>query len=217
MLQQAHQFLLNLSANNNREWFDAHKTEYLAAQQQWLQFVERLIKAYNVLLPTDHLEAKKCVFRIYRDVRFSKNKLPFKNNFSALIGAEGKQTKGHTWWYIHYSPEGSFLASGAYEPTPAQLAAIRQEIDYNSEKFRAIVNEPELVKYFGQLMGNQLKTAPKGYPKDHPDIQYLRYTQLYFSHSIPTAQFNKPDMPQYLVEKSALLLPFIEFLNEATE
>jgi uncharacterized protein (TIGR02453 family) len=217
MLENAYKFLQNLQENNNREWFESHKKDYATAQQEWLDFVEKLIKAYHVLIPTDHLEPKKCVFRIYRDVRFSKNKLPFKNNFAALIGADGKQTKGHSWWYIHFSPEGSFLASGAYEPTPAQLAAIRQEIDYNSEKFRSIVNEPELVKHFGKLQGNQLRTAPKGYPKDHPDIEYLRYTQFYFSHSIPIDRFFKPDIPQYIVEKSALLLPFIQFLNEATE
>ena len=142
---------------------------------------------------------------------------PFKKNFSALVSSNGKKAGNAPSWYLHLEPGTSFMASGVYEPAPAQLAAIRQEIEYNSEEFRAILANPALKSRFGELQGNRLKTAPKNYPKDHPDIDLLRYTQFYLAVEYSDKEMMDPNFPGIFAADCLLLNPFQDFLRRASE
>lgn len=210
-------FLKALSENNNRPWFDEHKTDYQRAKLCAENLVDSCIRGLSqeVLLP--ELRARDCMFRIYRDVRFSKNKEPFKRNFSALISAGGKKPGKSPSWYLHLEPGGSFMASGLYEPGPEELAAIRQEIEYNAEEFRTILLNEELKMRFGALQGHQLKTAPRNYPKDHPDIDLLRYTQFYLMAPYSDEEILNAGFAQKFTADCLLLRDFQSFLKRALD
>ena len=209
-------FLKTLAANNNREWFAQHRDDYEVARAEVLQILEACISEVAKFEDLGQLKAKETMFRIYRDVRFSKNKDPFKLNFSAMISANGKKAMSGFAYYIHFQPNASFLAAGMYEPKPEELAKMRQEIDYNTEAFKKIIYEPSFVSLFGKMKGKQLKTSPKGYPKDHPEIELLRYTQFYFSLDFADAEVLSPEFPEKLANGCLKLRPFLEFLQEAS-
>jgi uncharacterized protein (TIGR02453 family) len=209
-------FLENLRANNNRAWFEKHKNEFLAIQSNFKAFIAGLLPQADIHFPgAGLLKPEQCMYRIYRDVRFSKNKLPYKTNISALIGPLGRKS-GFDAVYLHIENDSSFLATGAYELMPEQLAAIRQEIDYNADEFKSIIYQPQFKNYFGNIEGNQLKTSPKGYPADHPEIQYLRYTQFYVSHPFTNEEVLRADFADQVIEGIKTALPFSEFLIRAT-
>ena len=214
-MKLAFNFLRQLSENNSRPWFEEHKDLYLQAKAEAEVLVGKCILSVGQFEPLGDIDAKKCMFRIFRDVRFSKNKDPYKKNFSALISSMGRKPMSGFSWYLHLEPDASFMASGNYEPDAKMLAAIRQEIDYNSEEFRAIIQKPEFQARFGAMQGHQLKTAPKGYPKDHPEIELLRYTQFYFSVQYSEKEILASDFPQKLAEDCKLIRPFLEFLQRA--
>lgn len=168
-------FLSSLEKNNNREWFEKHKKQYLSAKKSFDDFVLQLIQLAKSIDPEiGYLEPKNCTFRIYRDVRFSKEKSPYKTNFGAYISKGGKNSE---WagYYFHVEPSESFIAGGKYMPQGPALKAIREAISYEPEVFRAILSKPAFKNHFKGIMGETLRTAPKGYPKDHPDIDLLKY------------------------------------------
>lgn len=177
-------FLKDIAKNNNREWFEKNKPRYLEAKQQFEDFLEALHKEF---LKFDEglagLNPRKLGFRIYRDVRFSKDKSPYKINMGAGFSPGGKMMQ-EPGYYIHIEPGKSFVAGGMYMPSPENLAKIRQEIDYNSKSFLKILNDKMFKKYFKGLDDfDKLKTMPKGYPKDHPQIEYLKHKSYIVSHS----------------------------------
>src|SRR5688500_18056362 len=168
--EKAFSFLKKVSRNNNREWFEKNKETYLAIKTDFEEFITDL---YSHLLLFDESLAgqdpKKFVFRIYRDVRFSKDKKPYKTFMSAGISPSGKGM-GKPGYYIQLEPgDKSFVCTGLYSPIPDVLNKIRQEIDYNSELLEKVFNEKSFKKNFADFwQGDSLKTAPKGYAKDHP-------------------------------------------------
>lgn len=208
-------FLNKLAANNERSWFEQHKSGYLKAREAAEIFFQSCISALALSYPLGQLSARQCMFRIYRDVRFSKNKNPYKTNFSALIAAGGRKSPSVFSWYLHLEPGKSFLASGIYEPAPEQLAKIRQEIVYNAGEFRSIVSE--LSDCFGVLQGNRLKTAPKGYDKEHTEIEFLRHTQLYFMKEYSDGEILSAGFPERFSDDALQLLPFLQFLSRSLE
>lgn len=216
-LQPAFSFLRNLAENNDRSWFEQHKGEYLRAKDAAEVFFQRCIEAFGQSYPLGELSARQSIYRIYRDVRFSKNKNPYKTNFAALIAAGGRKSTSVFAWYLHLEPGNSFLASGNYEPTPEQLASIRQEIVYNAGEFRSILNAKDIGGYFGEIQGKRLKTAPKGFSRDHPEIEFLRLTQLYFMKTYNDAEIQSAAFPQRFSEDAQKLLPFLQFLQRAVE
>lgn len=172
-------FLKELSANNNKEWFDANRKTYEACRKDFLALVDSIIAEIAKFDPElTGVDAKKCAFRINRDIRFSKDKTPYKTNFGALMGANGKKTEG-TGYYVHIAPGQNFAGGGIYMPPPDVLAAIRQEIDYNPDALNKLVNSNDFKETFGEIRGDKLKTAPKGYPKDHENIELLRLKSFY--------------------------------------
>ncbi|MBU2915560.1 DUF2461 domain-containing protein [Reichenbachiella agariperforans] len=172
-------FLKELSKNNNKEWFDEHRTAYQGHRVEFLGLVQVLIDGIAMFDPSlTGVDPKKCVFRINRDIRFSKDKTPYKTNFGALMGDQGKKSEG-TGFYVHLAPGHNFVGGGMYKPLPDMLAKIRQEIDYNPKDLMAVIDTENFKSTFGKIQGEQLKTAPKGYPKDHPFIDLLRYKSFY--------------------------------------
>ncbi|TNE79049.1 MAG: DUF2461 domain-containing protein [Bacteroidetes bacterium] len=211
-------FLQSLSENNNRDWFTAHKKDYEKAQKELSSFLEILIAELAKAEPelTD-LKPKDCLFRIYRDVRFSKNKDPYKTNMGAVIAPGGRKSK-KAFYYLHLSPESCFLAGGQYVPEADKLKLIRQEIDYNLSDLEKIVAAPEFKKYFQGLdQEEKLKNAPKGYELDNPALDYLKLKSFTVSHEFKANQIGKADFLNFCLDVYAAMRPFNGFLNQALD
>ena len=178
MLQNSiFQFLTQLKENNNREWFAENKKAFLAEEKLAKTFFTAV---YTDLEKIDSLD-KMQVFRIYRDVRFSKNKLPYKNHFS--VGFNRAKTLLRGGMYLHLENNASFVGGGFWEPNAADLFRMRKEIEMDASELRAIIAEESFQKYFKTLEGEELKTAPKGFDKTHPDIDLIRKKQFLLTRS----------------------------------
>ncbi len=162
------QFLRDLAVNNHREWFQANKNRYEAAQENMKQFVKAV---ENALGETDHIE-EATLFRIYRDVRFSKDKSPYKNHFGMGFSRATKRLRGG--YYLHIEPGASFAGGGFWQPNAADLKRIRDEFVADDKPIRQITADATFKKYFGALQGEELKTAPRGYDKDSPVLDLIR-------------------------------------------
>ncbi|CAN5166269.1 DUF2461 domain-containing protein [soil metagenome] len=207
------QFLLDLNVNNNKTWFDANRKRFEAAKKDVEQLVgEILIGCANFEPALIDFKAKDCVFRIYRDVRFSKDKTPYKNNMGAWFNKGGKKA-AHAGYYLHSEPGNSMLAGGMYMPESEQLRNVRQEIDYNTEEFKNILNNTKFKKTFGELNDYKLKTTPKGYTKDHPEIETLKQTSFVVSRKVTDAELLDKKFASKAVEVFETLHPFNAFLN----
>jgi uncharacterized protein (TIGR02453 family) len=206
-------FLKKLKKNNNRDWFNKNKQTYLSANENFIEFVEQLIRNISQFdKSVAGLDAKKCVFRIYRDVRFSKDKSPYKANFGASINAGGKKHNS-AGYYLHIESEKAFLAGGSYMPEPKWLQGIRQEIVYNPKKFLSIINNKDFVKYFKELRGEKLKTAPKGFEKDEPMLEYIKHKDFLMWHEIKDSKITSPDFLKYTTEVFKCMKSLNDFLN----
>lgn len=212
-------FLKKLEANNNRDWFEKNKPAYLKAKEEFEVFVQEIINGiakFDKRISPD-LKVKDCTFRIYKDVRFSKDKTPYKNNMGASINPGGKKSLV-AGYYFHLQPEGSFLAGGVYMPEPEMLNAIRQEIDYNSAPLLKILKSASFKKYFKGLdEEGALKTAPKGYDKEHPLIDLLRNRHFIASHAFTNKQVLDKNAAKEIVAGFKAMHPFLEYLRAATE
>jgi len=214
------QFLADLKANNERDWFAANKPRYVAAHQEFLQFTDALIAGIGQFDPgVARFSAKDCVFRIYRDVRFSKDKSPYKTQFGAYVAAAPKKSEIHTraGYYLHVEPGAAFLAGGAYLPESPWLKAIRQEIAYCTEEFSGILGSPEFKKYFGDIEGEKLVRPPKDYTADHPAIELLKHKSFVASHKCTDEQVLSGSFLQHCTEVFRALHPFNQFLNRSTD
>lgn len=211
-------FLKKLQQNNNKEWFDAHRDVYEIAKANFKEFVQELIVGLAKFDPAvKHLEAKNCVFRINRDVRFSKDKSPYKNNMGASISPGGKKsfTAGY---YFHLQPGASFLAGGMWQPEPVYLNAIRQEIDYNPEEFAKILKAKSFKDYFGGLSEeDKLKTVPKGYDKAHPQIELLKHKSFIVVHDLKDKEVLGKDFQKHCLNVFKALYPMDLFLRRACD
>lgn len=210
-------FLKQLAENNNREWFQKNKAGYDAARQDALALTTDIIKGLAKIDPVipAELEAKNCLMRVYRDIRFSKDKTPYKTNIGIAISATGKNFNG-AGYYLHIEPSKSFVAAGHWMPAPEHLKAIRQEIDYNGSEFRLILADKKFMEHFGSLSTeDKLKTVPKGYNSDHPDIEFLKLKSFTASASLTNAELQKPGAAKHIVDMFASLGPLMVFLRNA--
>ncbi len=209
-------FLKDLKANNNKDWFTANKSRYETSKAEFEAFITNLFTEISVFDPSiSHLKAKECVFRIYRDVRFSKDKSPYKTHFGAHISLAAKKSEIHTrsGYYIHIEPGDSMLAGGAYLPQGDWLKGIRQEIDYNGNDLVAILENPEFKKTFGELQGEKLARMPKGFPENHQHIELLKHKSFLASHKLTDADISKPDFVKTAAKVFETLKPLGDFLN----
>lgn len=225
-MQQALDFLAELTANNNREWFEAHKDHYEQAKQTQLELTARILAEIVAFEPEyQYLKPAGCTFRIYRDVRFSKDKTPYKTHMGAYFERDGKKS-GRAGYYLHIEPGcKSFLAGGMWMPPGEALKKIRQEIDYNGDKLRNILQDSTFHKYYGSIhdgddvfgMTRKLKKAPKDYPPTHPAIELLRLKDFSTSHPVTDAQVAQANFAEYAAQAWRILKPFNNFLNTAVE
>lgn len=209
-------FLKQLAKNNNKEWFDVNRKTYEVCKTEFETLVKSVIDKCTIfdngLL---NLEAKKCMFRINKDVRFSKDKSPYKTNMGASINPGGKKSMV-PGYYIHIEPGKSFLAGGCYQPMPETLAAIRQEIDYNSAEFKKILSSKDFKSYFKELsQEDKLKTAPKGYDKNHPDKELLQHKHFIVMHHLKDEDVLNKNFPSYASKVFKAMLPLNLFLRRS--
>ncbi|MCB0429699.1 MAG: DUF2461 domain-containing protein [Flavobacteriales bacterium] len=211
-------FLKDLKANNNKEWFLENKQRYEDARVEFTAFVDDLIRLIAKFDPAiAHHQAKDCVFRIYRDVRFSKDKSPYKAHLGAHITSAESRSEIHTraGYYLHIEPGATILAGGAYLPEGPWLKAIRQEIDYNAAGFQKLIGSKSFREYFREVQGEKLKTTPKGYDAGHPQIEWLRHKSFLAVHDCADKQVTSADFLQHCGKVYKALKPFDDFLNEA--
>lgn len=211
-------FLSELAKNNHKAWFDENRKTYEKVKKLFEEQVTSLLEelqAFDESLLG--LEPKKCIFRINRDVRFSKDKSPYKLNFGASFQKGGKKTLG-AGCYLHIQPHGeSFVAGGIYAPQPPELAKIRQEIDYNLQEFKGIVSADDFCKTFGELEGEKVKGTPKGYQADNPALAYLQHKNFIGWKKLPDDFFKKDDWITDVLPYFKALKPLQNFLNRAVE
>lgn len=202
------QFLNELAANNDRAWFAEHKPRF--------QELDKGVKAFGQALEEkmnghDLVENVK-LYRIYRDVRFSKNKLPYKTNRGGSFTRATKLRRGS--YYFHFEPGNSFIAGGFWGPNKEDLKRVRVEIAANAQELRSIIAQPIFLDTFGKLTGQQLKTAPRGYAKDHPDIDLLRYKQYLVIRNFTDEEVLADDFLDKLNQSFANMRPFLDYMSD---
>ena len=207
-------FLSELAQHNQRDWFKQRQDVYQAAHARFEIFVEELILAYRSVEDLGPLTARDCVMRIYRDVRFTRDKSPYQTHMAASIAKGGRHSPRFPY-YLHIAPhDQSFLAGGLYMPSSSQLARFREQIDRNSAPLREIFSDTRFRQVFGTPGGESLKTAPQGYSRDHPDIDLLRLKQVTVAYTLPDALVLSPHILDQVVDILALMKPFLDYLNE---
>ncbi|WP_294344785.1 DUF2461 domain-containing protein [Prosthecochloris sp.] len=216
-VQNSINFLDALRKNNNREWFQANKPFYDSARADVEQLVAVLIPVVREIDPeVDVVSPKECLFRIFRDVRFSKDKSPYKTNFGAFIARGGRKSP-YAGYYLHIEPGASFVGGGAYMPESRYLKAIRYEIFENIDEYKAILESEGFGKYYGGMFGEKLKTAPKGFPKDFPDIDLLKNKHYAVTHRVTDDFWFSASLVDDVAEMFSVLYGLNRFLNNAID
>lgn len=173
-------FLKNLSANNNRDWFTENKSVYLAAQENMSVFLDDLISEMNAHDHIENTSGKKSLYRIYSDARFSKDKIPYRPRFAASLQRATKLLRGG--YYLNINPGKSFIACGFFGPNADDLKRIRYDISRNSDDWKKLLNSKKIKLNFGEMTGEKVVSAPRGFQKDHPAIELLRHKSFVFRH-----------------------------------
>ncbi|MBN2612269.1 MAG: DUF2461 domain-containing protein [Bacteroidales bacterium] len=208
-------YLKKLSKNNNKEWFHANKPMYEKVRKEFEFTVQLLVIEIGKFDKTiSGLTAKDCVFRIFRDVRFSSDKTPYKTNFGAFMAPGGRKS-GRAGYYLHVEPGNYFLAGGIYMPPSDILKKVRYEIFHNLDEFEEIIHHAGFKKYFGQIWGNRLSAAPRGFPKDFKGIDYLKYKDYNMVHELNEATITGEGFIGYAAEVFRAMLPLNRFINQA--
>ncbi len=202
-------FLGRLQKNNNREWFEEHKPEFKELQKQFKQWVSSLEATLNEL---DRIERAK-IFRIYRDVRFSKDKTPYKTHFSSILSREGASRRGS--YYVHFEPNQSFVALGFYAPEKDDLLRIRKEWEADDSQIRTILADKNFQHHFPDgLQGDQVKTVPRGFDKHHPALDLIRNKQFYFSTQLTNQEVLHDDLIPRISAAFQSGMPYLDYMSE---
>ena len=203
------EFLAKLEKHNNREWFNEHKPEFKIHQNQVKMCFEDLYKSLNSHDVNDRFK----MFRIYSDVRFSKNKLPYKTHFAASYHRKKPELRGG--YYIQIKPNNqSFIATGFWNPEKEDLFRIRKEFEQDDEEFRDIINSNSLQSVWGNLQGDELKTAPRDFDKNHHAIDLIRRKQFIFTKSFSDEEVLKPDFFKRANEAFRAIRPFFDYMSD---
>jgi len=205
-------FLTDLSKNNNREWFNTCKDRYLTARDNIIDFADALLVEMNKHDQIETPSGKRSVFRIYRDVRFAKDKTPYNNHWSGVFKRATKKLRGG--YYFRIESGNSGLVGGFWGPDTDDMKRIRQDIDANPDTWRELLGNKTLVETFGTLYGEQLGSAPRGYAKDHPAIDLLRYKQFMLRHLFTDEEVLSPDFVYKVNDVFKKMRPFLDFMSE---
>ena len=214
LTQHTLQFLTNLSENNNREWFHANRNDYEKTKVEFEGFCQKVLSAIaqfqdNLL----HTNVKSCILRINRDIRFSSDKSPYKKYLAAGFGPGGKSS-GKVDFYLQIQPNETFLGGGMWSPTSSQLASFRQEIDYNPKRLKGIIEKNDFSEYFNEVYGEKVKKMPKGYTINHPDIELLKYKQLFFVHKYCNEETIEKNFANEIIKACKILKPYLDYIND---
>lgn len=205
-------FLHELSEHNEREWFNAHKDQYTEAHEHMIAFADDVREKMN---KHDHLvdeTGRQSLFRIYADTRFSKDKSPYKTYWGGRFKRATKKLRGG--YYFHIEPGNSYVAGGFFGPNPADLKRIREYIDMYPEDFYDVLQQPSFIKTFNKLQGEQVLSAPKGYPKDHQAIALLRYKQFIIKHQFTDKEVLSKDFASQVSDTFKQMRPFFDLMSE---
>ena len=218
--KEALQFLDDLIANNNTEWMHANKKRYESYKKAYHDYIASILAEIKPLDKSlEPLEIKNCTFRINRDIRFSKDKSPYKTNMGVWF-TQDKNHKNSPGYYIHFEKGKSFIAGGVWCPEPNELKKIRKEIEFFHDDLEKIVNDKTFKKEFGTLTrdeNNMLKKAPKDFDPNHPAIEFLKMKSYTASQKIDDALFTSPDFSKKIAQKLIALKPMNDFLKRALE
>jgi uncharacterized protein (TIGR02453 family) len=217
MLQKATlDFLRDLKKHNDKSWFDAHRKQYETAKADFTEFLQAVIDAHA---KKDEgltgLQAKSCLFRINRDIRFSKDKSPYKTNFGASLNKGGKKSV-LAGYYSHLEPGEAFVGGGVWMPQPPELAKVRQEIDYGFDDFKKIVGSKKFKSVYGELYKGEdmmLSRVPKGYEPDNPAAEFLKMKSYIAMRPVTDKELLSKDLKKITLEAFSALQPLMEFIN----
>ena len=207
-------FLDELRGHNNKPWFDQNRAQYEQARKHFEQFIDLIIDEFRVADGLQDLSARDCISRIYRDIRFSKDKSPYKTNMWATIAPGGKKTM-RMGYHVALQPGGqSIIAGGMWEPSTEQLTKFRESIDRDASQFKRIIRSKSFTDTFGRLEGEKLKTAPQGYDKTHPEIDLLKMKQIIVVHYFTDNQVMASDFLDNVIKVCLAMRPFLDYLDQ---
>jgi len=205
-------FLKKLSKNNNREWFAIHKDHYVKAQQNAFEFIDALISKMNVHDRLETLSGKKSLYRIYNDVRFSEDKTPYNPRFAGHLKRQKPLLRGG--YYFWLKPGASRIGCGFTYPNPEDLKRVRLDIEANHEDWYKLLNSKSMKTVFGVMQGDKVASAPRGFQKDHPAIDLLRYKQYWFEHSFTDKEVLSTDFLNNVNKTFKTIRPFFDYMSE---
>ena len=216
---EAIQFLADLAENNDRAWFQPRKAEYERLLKEPLEALcvalQERFEARGLPLSAD---PGRSPFRIYRDVRFSKDKSPYKTNVAAAFrwtegaGGEMSHEEGDPGGYFHLAPGEAFVGGGMWHPPKEKLAAFRRTLDTEPRRVHDVIDDPSFVATFGHVNGDRLSRVPQGFAKDHPEAELLKLKDMTFGHRLSDADVRSPRLPDVLVESFEVAIPVMRFL-----
>ncbi|MEI6020045.1 MAG: DUF2461 domain-containing protein [Bacteroidota bacterium] len=206
------QFLKSLAKNNNRDWFNANKEKYLAAQENLAQCVDHLILEMNKHDDIENESGKKSLFRIYNDVRFSKDKAPYNARFAFALSRSTKLRRGS--YYLSIKPGNSFLACGFFGPNPSDLKLIRDQIAANPDALQKILKSKSIVKNFGALHGDKVATVPRGFDVNQKGIDLIRHKQFILRHTFNDEEILSKDFLKQVNLLFKSQRPFLDYMSE---
>ncbi len=208
------EFLKGLRRNNNRDWFEAHRAAFQDARGHFEEYVASILHDLARTEPLGGVSPKDCIFRLNRDLRFTKDKSPYKTHMSAYIAPGGRKSR-RLGYYVHIEPgDHSMLAGGLHEPDSAQIAKWRNAIDHDSGPFKKIIGTSSFKRYFGEVRGEKLKTAPKGFPRDHPELALLRLKQVTVSRPLSDKEILAPNLLKETSKTFKAMKPFLRYLDD---
>lgn len=205
-------FLKKLTKNNNRKWFQDHKPEYEQAHQEMISFADKLIKEMNAHDVIETSSGRKSLFRIYRDVRFGKDKTPYKTHWAGFMRRAGADRRGG--YYYRIGLNGAEAMGGFFGPNAQDLLHIRNQLAQDGDLLRDVIESNDFKSFFDELLGDKLKTAPRGFEKDHPEIDLLRYKQFMVRRRFSASEMNQPDFHLRLSDTFGKMRPFLDAMTE---
>ena len=211
-LRPVYNFLSSLKNNNDREWFHDHKELYEKSHLIMIDFAENLLNEMRKHDDLETISGKKSLYRIYRDVRFSKEKSPYKTSWSGSFRRTSKALRGG--YYYHIEPGNTFIAGGFFGPNPDDLKHIRKHIDIDESPLRSTLESDSIRSFFGLMQGNQVKTSPRGYEIDNPSIDLLKYKQFILKHNFSDKEVTHKDFYKNMSNGFQHLRPFFDVMSE---
>jgi len=203
------EFFKRLEKNNNRDWFNEHKTEFKSIETEVKAAYNSLFEAIKVHDDVDKMK----MFRIYRDVRFSKNKLPYKTHFGGSYNRVKPQLRGG--YYLHIAPNNeSFIATGFWEPNKEDLLRIRKEFEMDDEEIRSIINNKKFKSVWGDIVGDEVKSAPRNFDKNHSAIDLIKKKQFIFTKKYTDKEVLDPDFISHTNEVFKVIRPYFNYMSD---